>query len=130
MKRLGVMGLVCLLSACQSTQLPGQPEKTATFPTVAADFSDCVYRFAQSMRSPYFFHRITVRADKEFLVTAARPPTFPQLELRFIAQGEATTVELRDTAIQDHELSDDVWAITERCSQQTTKPHGARSTAP
>jgi hypothetical protein len=123
MKRLGVIGLLCLLSACQSTHLPGQPEKTATFPATAADLSACVYRSAQALRSPYLFHRLQVRADKEFLVTATGSnapivPKFPKLELRFIGQDQTTTVEIRDTAIQNHELSEDVWATTERCSQQ------------
>jgi hypothetical protein len=128
MKRLSVMSLLCLLSACQSSaHISGPPEKTAAFPARAPDLSDCVYRFAQSVRSPYMFRRITVQADREFLVTATGSnagtvPELPRLELRFITQGETTAVELRDTSIGDHELSDEVWAITERCSQQRAKP--------
>jgi hypothetical protein len=83
MKRLAAMGLVCLLSACQSspeTYLSGQPAKAANFPAMAADLSDCVYRFSQSMRSAYLFHRIHVREDKEFLVIAkgSNAPTQPK----------------------------------------------------
>ena len=126
--------LLALLSACQSNYLPGEPEKAAAFPAMATDLSDCTYRSGQALRSPYMLHRIQIRADKEFLVTAtgsnAPAQTFPKLELRFISQGETTTVEMRDSAIQNHELSDAVWAIVERCSQQMTKPPGARATAP
>jgi hypothetical protein len=137
MKRLAAIGLVCLLSACQSSpanQLPGQPEKAANFPGMATDLSDCVYRFSQSMTSPYFFRRITTRADKEYLVTAKgsnapTQPKYPRLELRFIAQGETTTVELRDDASGDHELEDRIWSIVERCSRQA-KPSAATSTTP
>ena len=136
MKRLVVIGLACLLSACQSANvLPGQPEKTGDFPTMGADLSDCVYRAAQSMRSPYIFRR-KARADNlEFLVTAtsstsANLSTLPKLELRFITQGEATTVEMRDTAIGDHELSHEIWSIVDRCVQQVTKPSAAKPTAP
>jgi hypothetical protein len=138
MKRLVVVGLACLLSACQSSPanlLPGPPEKAADFPTMAAELSDCVYRAAQSMRSPYIFHR-NARADNlEFLVTATgsnteRQPTLPKLELRFITQGETTTVEMRDTAIGDHELSHDIWSIVERCARQVAHPPGAKSATP
>jgi len=129
MKRL-VVGLGCLLSACQSSlaNLPGQPEKVADFPAMAADLSDCVYRAAQSMRSPYAFH-LNARADNlEFLVTAtggantAIRPKLPRLELRFMTQNETTTVELRESAIGDPALSRDTWSIVERCTQQVAKP--------
>ena len=134
----GIIGLACLLSACQSSPaslLEGQPEKVANFPTMAADLSDCVYRFAQSMRSPYLFHRFVVRANQEFLVTATgfngkTSSKLPNLELRFIAQGETTTVEMRDNAPEDHELSDESWVIVERCSHQVAKPSGSTSTKP
>ena len=138
MKRLVVIGLACLLSACQSgfvNLLPGPPEKTADFPTMGADLSDCVYRAAQGMRSPYLFRR-KARADNlEFLVTAtgsnsATNSRLPKLELRFITQGGATTIEMRDTAIGDHELGHDVWSIVDRCAQQVTKPSAAKPTAP
>ena len=130
MKRLAAMGLVCLLSACQSspeTYLSGQPAKAANFPAMAADLSDCVSRFSQSMLSAYWFHRIPVREDKEFLViakgsNAPTQPKYPQLELRFISQGQTTQVELRNTHIGDHELEDQVWSIVGRCAQQMTKP--------
>jgi hypothetical protein len=130
MKHFAAMGLACLLSACQSspaTLLEGQPDKAADFPTTAADLSDCAYRFAQSMRSPYLFHRHARADNLEFVVTAtgSNAPiatTLPKLQLRFITQGETTSVEMRDNAIGDHELSHDVWAVVEWCSQQKTKP--------
>jgi hypothetical protein len=138
MKRLGLIGLACLLSACQSSpehHLSGQPDKAANFPAMAATLSDCVYRFAQSLTSPYLFHRIHARADKEILVTAKgsnapTQPTYPGLELRFISQGQTTTVELRDTANGDHELEDAVWSIVERCAQQGAQVPATKSTPP
>ena len=60
MKRLVVIGLAYLLSACQSSlaSLPqGHPAKVANFPAMASDLSDCVYRAAQSIPAPYVFHR-------------------------------------------------------------------------
>lgn len=137
MKRLAAIGLACLLSGCESspaTLLEGQPEKISNFPTTAADLSDCVYRFAQSMRSPYLFHRHARADNLEFVVTAtgSNAPiatTLPKLELRFITQGETTSVEMRDNAIGDHELSHDVWTIVERCSQQKAKPSESKSSA-
>jgi hypothetical protein len=135
MKRLAAMGLACLLSACQSspaTLLKGPPEKIENFPAMAADLSDCVYRFAQSRRSPYLFDREVRAGNIEFLVTgtAASVSKLPQIELRFITQGETTIVELRENAVGDHELSHDVWTIVEQCSQQQAKPSGSTSTAP
>ena len=78
MKRLAVVGLACLLSACQSSHtdlLPDKPEKVADFPaTKAVDLSDCVHRAAQSMPFPYVFH-LNARADKlEFVITATVAP--------------------------------------------------------
>src|SRR5688572_9660475 len=135
MKRFAAIGLACLLSACQSSPtalLKGPPEKIENFPAMAAELSDCVYRFAQSMRSPYLFEREVRAGDREFVVTgtAASVSKLPQIELRFITQGETTIVELRENAAGDHELSHDLWAIVERCSQQRAMPSGSKSLAP
>ena len=105
MKRLAVVGLACLLSACQSSHtdlLPDKPEKVADFPaTTAEDLSDCVDRAAQSMRSPYVFH-LNARADKlEFVITATGEPNTTmrpkllKLELHLMTKGESTTVEMK-----------------------------------
>lgn len=93
---------------------------------MAAELSDCVYRFAQSTRTPYLFDRDVRANNMEFLVTgnAASTLKLPKIELRFITQGETTTVEMRENAVGDHELSRDIWAIVERCSQQKAKPSG------
>ncbi len=124
-KRLAALGMVCVLSACQSTPalIPGPPDKVANFSKAAADLSDCTYGFSQSIRSPYLFRRITVRPEKEFLLmgkgsNAPTQPAFPRLELRFISQAETTMVELRETASGDHELEDEVWSVVERCSRR------------
>lgn len=135
MKRLTAIGLACLLSACQSspaTLLKGPPEKIENFPAMAADLSDCVYRFAQSIRSPYLFERGVRAGHREFLVTgtAASTSELPQIELRFITEGETTIVELRENAAGDHELSHDLWAFVERCSHQVAKPSAPTFTAP
>ncbi len=136
MKRLAAIGLGCLLSACQSTHLlEGPPDKTASFPLMTADLSDCVYRSAQSMRSPYLFRRHARADNMEFVVTAAGSnapiaPTFPQLELRFRTQGATTIVEMRDNATGDLELSDEIWAIVEQCSHQVAKPSAPTSPVP
>jgi hypothetical protein len=139
MKRLVVIGLAYLLSACQSSlaSLPqGHPARVANFPAMASDLSDCVYRAAQSIPSPYVFHRHARADNLEHLVTAtegaytAMQPELPQLQLRFITQGETTTVEMRDSAIEDPTLRRDTWSIVERCAQQMTQPPGAKSAGP
>lgn len=135
MKRFAAIGLACLLAACQSsptTLLEGPPEKTGHFPTMAADLSACVYRFAQSTRSPYLFDREVLAGNREFLVTgtAASTSKLPKIELRFIAQGETTIVEMRENAVGDHELSHDVWTFVERCAQQKPTPSGSKTLAP
>jgi hypothetical protein len=141
MKRFAVVGLACLLSACQSSRadvLPNKPERVADFPsTTAADLSDCVHRTAQSMRSPYVFH-LNARADKlEFLIIATREPDttmrpkLPKLELHLMTKGESTTVEMKESAIGgDHELSHDIWSIVERCVKRMPEHPAEKSTAP
>ena len=102
MTRLAVIGLAYLLSACQSSlaHLPqGHPAKVANVPARAADLSDCVYRVAQSIRPSYVFHRHARADNLEHVVTAtegantAMQPELPQLQLRFVKQGETATVE-------------------------------------
>jgi len=137
-KRLAVIGLACLLTACQSRPdnlLEGPPEQTANFSTRAADHSDCVYRFAESTRSAYLFHILGRADNQEFWVTAtgsnaATVPKLPKLELHFIAQGETTIVELRHAASGDHELSATLWGIVDRCARQVGTPSAATPTAP
>ncbi|MBC7838351.1 MAG: hypothetical protein H7Y39_06900 [Nitrospiraceae bacterium] len=139
MKRLAVVGLACLLTACQSSPtdlLPDKPEKVADFPaTTAEDLSDCVHRAAQSMRSPYVFH-LNARADKlEFVITATGEPNTTmqpkllKLELHVMTKGESTTVELKKSARGDHELNRDIWSLVERCAQWMPE-HPAENTAP
>ena len=140
MKRLAAIGLACLLAACQSDLyelLPDKPEKVADFPaTTAADLSACVYRAAQSTISLYVFH-LNARADHlDFLITATRvaeksvQPRLTKLELHFTTKGEITTVEMRESAIGDHELARQLWSIVERCAEQVAKPSAEKSTAP
>ena len=139
MKRLAVVGLACLLSACQLSRtdlLPDTPEKVADFPaTTAEDLSDCVHRAAQSMRAPYAFH-LNARADKlEFVITATGAPNTtmrpkrPTLELHLMTKGESTTVELKKSALGDHQLNRDIWSTVERCAQRLPEP-AAENTGP
>lgn len=132
MKRLALVGLACLFLGCQSSRtdlLPDKPEKVADFPaTTAQDLSDCVHRAAQSLRSSYLFH-FNARADKlEFLITATGTPDttmrpkLPKLELHLMTNGESTTVELKKSAIGDHELNHAIWTIVERCAQRPEQP--------
>lgn len=140
MKRLAVMGPVCLLTACQWSLvhlLPDKPEKVAEFQAAtAADLSDCVHRAAQSMRAPYAFH-LNARADHlEFLITATEVPettmrpTLSDLELHFLTTGESTTVEMHERTMRDHVLSRDIWSIVERCAQRVAEHSAEKSTAP
>ena len=132
MKRLAIIGLTCLLIGCQSSRtdlLPDKPEKVANFPaTTAQDLSDCVHRATQSMLFPYIFH-FNARADKlEFVITATEKPDttirpkLPLLELHLMTNSESTTVEMKKSAIGDHELNHDIWSIVERCAQRPEQP--------
>ena len=127
MKRLAVMGLACLLSACQSNLadlLPGKPDRGADFPAAVTDLSGCTHQATHSMPSPYLF-RLIARADqREFLITATGTSeqtlrsTLATPELHFMANGKTTRVEMRERAIGDPALSREIWSIVERCSQR------------
>ena len=138
MQRLAVVGLACMLSACQSGPtdlLPDKPEKVADFPaTTAEDLSHCVTRAAQSMTSLYIFH-LNARADKlEFVITATEGshttmrPKPPTLELHLMTKGESATVEMKKGAVEDQKLNRDIWSTVARCAQRMPE-HPAENTA-
>lgn len=139
MKRLTVVSLACLLSACVSNLAElrqATADKVADFPAAAADLSDCVHRDMEAMGSSYA-HRLHARSDKlEFFITAtpvSKVITRRQrvgLELRFIAQGQATTVEMREGATGGWYLARKVWPLIESCSQQVAAPPAASLPAP
>lgn len=140
MKRLAVIGLACLISACQSDLvglLPEKPDKVADFPaTTSADLSGCVYQAAQSMNPPYAFH-LNARADnREFVITPtgvsakSEHSGVTKLELHFMTKGENTTVEIRESPIADRVLSRRMWSFVERCAEEVTNPPGMKSTTP
>ena len=139
MKRLMVASLVCLLSACVSTPAdlrPANADKVTDFPAAAAELSNCVHRAMDAMGSSYA-HRLHAYPDKlEFFITTTRVSeviTQRQLiglELRFIALGQATTVEIREGATGGWYLARKVWPLIERCSQQVAGPPAANPTAP
>jgi hypothetical protein len=139
MKRLTIVSLACLLSACESglTELRQENiDKVADFPGMAADLSDCVHRAMKAMDSPHA-HRLHALPNKrEFFVTAtpvSKVLTRPQvasLELRFIAHGPATTVEMREGVTGGWVLARKVWPLIERCSQQGAAPPAASGPAP
>lgn len=134
MKRLTVVGLACLLSACVSSLADlceANADKVADFPAAAADLSDCVHRAMDAM-GPSYAHRLHASPDKlEFFITTTRVSDvitqrqMVGLELRFIAQGQATTVEMREGATGGWYLARKVWPLIERCSQQVAAPSAA-----
>jgi hypothetical protein len=97
-----VVSLACLLSACVSSLADlceANADKVADFPAAAAELSDCVHRAMKAMGSSYA-HRLHASPDKlEFFITTTRVSNvitrrqMVGLELRFIAQGQATTVK-------------------------------------
>lgn len=127
MRYLTVVNLACLFSACASTQanLPSSNADTvADFPGVAADLSTCVHQATETLNVPYSF-RLQTRPDKQaFVITATSVSTVITrrhmigLELQFIAQGQATTVEMRKGVTGGWWLAPKVWPLVERCSQQ------------
>lgn len=139
MKRLTVISLACLLSACVSSLVDlcqANADKVADFPAAAADLSDCVHRAMDAM-GPTYAHRLHASPDKlEFFITTTRVSEvitqrqMVGLELRFIAQGQATTVEMREGATGGWYLARKVWPLIERCSQQVAAPPAASPPAP
>lgn len=132
MKRLTVVSLACLLSACVSSLADRrQADKVGDFPAAAAELSDCVHRAMEAMGSSYSL-RLHSRPDKlEFFITT-RPvsrvikrPQRASLELRFIAQGQATTVEMREGTTGGWYQARKVWPLIERCSQEVATPSAA-----
>ena len=129
LKRLAVIGLTCLLSACVSSLADlrqDKADKVGEFPAEAAHLSRCVHRAMKEMESPYDF-RLNSRPDKlEFYITAARVSDAitkreqAGLELRFIVHDQATSVELREGVPDGWVLARQVWPIIERCSQDLT----------
>jgi hypothetical protein len=139
MKRLTLVSLACLLSACASSLVDsGQAntDKVADFPAAAKELSDCVHRAMEAMGSSYAY-RLHARPDKlEFFITStpvSKVITRPQragLELRFIAHGQATTVEMREGVTGGWVLARKVWPLIERCSQHGAAPPAASGPAP
>ena len=139
MKRLTVVSLACLLSPCVSSLADlceANAAKVADFPAAAAELSDCVHQAMDTM-GPSYAHHLHASPDKlEFFITTTRvSEVIPQrqmvgLELRFIAQGQATTVEMREGVTGGWVLARKVWPLIERCSQQIAAPPAASLPAP
>jgi hypothetical protein len=126
MKRLTVMSLACLLSACVSQQTDlhqTTSHKAADFPVTASDLSDCVHRATETVDTSYAF-RLHPRANNTgFSITATKRShvitrrQLVGLELHFIPQGEATRVEMREGVTGGWWLAPKVWPLVERCAQ-------------
>ena len=139
MKRLAVIGLTCLLSACVSSLADvrqGQPDKAADFPVGAIYLSSCVYQAMKTMDSPYDF-RLKAHADNlGFSITAAWVSAAntkrerAALDLRFLAHDQTTSVELRERGREGWVRARQTWPLIERCSQQLAPPPAATPTAP
>ena len=129
LKRLAVIGLTCLLSACVSSLADlrqNQADQVGDFPAAAKVLSNCVHRAMRKTESPYDF-RLNARPDnREFYITATRVSDaitkreLAGLELRLIAHDQATSVELREGDPDGSVLARQVWPIIERCSQALT----------
>jgi len=127
MKYLTVVNLACLLSACASTQAnppPSNADKVAEFPAGATDLSACVRQATETLDVPYTFRLHTNPGKRIFVITATSVSTVITrrhmigLELQFIAQGQATTVEMRKGVTGGWWLAPKVWPLVEHCSQQ------------
>jgi len=139
MKRLTLVGLAFLLSACVSNQADvrqADADKVAVFPAAAENLSECVHQTAEALDVPYTF-RLHTRPDKrKFLITAtsvSKVITRRQmtgLELHFSAQAQATTVEMRKGVTGGWWLAPKVWPLIERCSEHVAAPPTASPPAP
>jgi|CXWL01.1.fsa_nt_gi hypothetical protein len=139
MKRLTLFGLTFLLSSCMSNQADvrqADADKVAVFPAAAENLSACVHQATEALNVPYTF-RLHTRPDKRnFLITAtsmSKVITRRQmigLELDFVAQGQATAVEMQEGVTGGWWLAPKVWPLIERCSEQVTTPTAANPPAP
>ncbi len=139
MKRLTLVGLVFLLSACVSNQADVRQtdaDKVAVFPAAAENLPACVHQATKALDVPYTF-RLHTRPDKrKFLITATSVSTVITqrqmigLELHFIDQGSATTVEMRKGMTGGWWLAPKVWPLIERCSEHVAAPLTASPPAP
>jgi len=139
MKRLTLVGLVFLLSACVSNQADvreANGDKVASFPVAAADLSACVHQATEALDVPYTF-RLYTRSDKRtFLITATsvskviRQRQMIGLELYFTDQGSATRVKIQKGVTGGWWLAPKVWPLIERCSEHVAAPPTASPPAP
>jgi len=139
MKRLMIVGLTFLLSACVSNQADlrqANADKVVVFPVAAAELSACVHQTTEALDVPYTF-RLHTRPDMwKFLITAtsvSKVITRRQmmgLELDFIAQGQTTSVEMRKGVTGGWWLAPKVWPLIERCSEHVDALPAASPSAP
>jgi hypothetical protein len=82
----------------------------------------------QRLDSPYTFVLVSNPNQQEFFITAMRVADMPTMrqavviELRFLAHGQSTDVEMRKGAIGGGVLERDTLPLIEHCSQQVTTP--------
>ena len=139
MKRLMVVSLACLLSACVSNAAnlsQTHTDKMEEFPAMATDLSACVHQATEALDVPYAF-RLHARPDKRKISITATSVSkvitrreMIGLELHFIPQGQSTTVEMRKGVTGGWWLAPKVWPLIERCSQHVTAPPAASLPAP
>jgi hypothetical protein len=138
-KRLAVIGLTCLLSACVSSLADlrqDKADKVGDFPVAAFYLSSCVYHAMKTRESPSDF-RLKAHADElGFSITAtwvsAANTTRERaaLDLRFLAHDQTTSVELREGGRDGWVQARQAWPLIERCSQQLERAPGPNPTAP
>lgn len=139
MKRLMIVGLTFLLSACVTNQADlrqADADKVAIFPATAENLSGWVHQATEALDVPYTFRLSTFPDKRKFLITAtsvSKVITRRQmmgLELHFIDQGSATTVEMRKGVTGGWWLAPKVWPLIERCAEQVAAPPTASPPAP
>jgi hypothetical protein len=139
MKRLTVVSLACLLSACVSnpaTLRHVPADRVADFPVSATALSACVHQATEALKVPYTFRLQPSPHKRTFSITATAVSTVITrrqligLEVQFIAQGPATTVHMRKGMTGGWWLAPKVWPLIERCSEQHAALLGEGSTDP
>ncbi len=136
MTRLAIMSLIFLLSACISnpSALPhASADRVANFPVSATALSACVHQATEGLSMPYTFRLQPHPHKRTFSITATSVSAVITrrqligLEVHFIAQDRATTVEMRKGVTGGWWLAPKVWPLIERCSEQQAAPLDERS---
>ena len=125
-----LIGAVCLLSGCTMTvaelsQAP--PNEVRYFPVATPALSDCVNHvielrgYTTTLQHP---NRDNVVITATQMVDAITRSEMAVADVRFLAQDQGTTVELRNGTFGGQLVGREAWTFVEQCAKTGKKPSG------